>query len=135
MTAPHIDHIGIVVADLAKAVEMLKPLFGDAVRFKDLPEVGLKVAEFRAANVTIELLQYDGRNDGFARAVMGERTGLNHISARVADIGAAMAALGAKGLRVMDGFPRQGAHGQVAFFAPEPTTGLLFEICQPDAGH
>ncbi|MCW5770129.1 MAG: hypothetical protein KIT16_00735 [Rhodospirillaceae bacterium] len=83
----------------------------------------------------MELLQYTGKNDGFARQVMGERTGLNHISARVDDIGAAMAALGAKGLRAMDGFPRQGAHGQVAFFAPEPTTGLLFEICQPDQEH
>ena len=53
----HIDHIGIIVADLEKAAAKLKPLFGDA-SIKEMPEVGLRVAEFHPANVTIELLQY-----------------------------------------------------------------------------
>lgn len=128
-----IDHIGIIVADLEAAVRRLKPLFGDAVEIKELAEVGLRVAEFRAANVTVELLQYTGKNDAFARRVMGERLGLNHVSARVEDVDRALAELRAAGLQPMAGFPRQGAHGRVAFFEPDATTGLLFEICQPDA--
>ena len=128
-----IDHIGIIVADLEAAVRRLKPLFGDAVEIKELAEVGLRVAEFRAANVTVELLQYTGKNDAFARRVMGERLGLNHVSARVEDVDRALAKLRAAGLQPMEGFPRQGAHGRVAFFEPDATTGLLFEICQPDA--
>jgi len=126
-----IDHIGIVVADLEDAVLRLQPLLGGEARIKDLAEVGLRVAEFRAANVTVELLQYTGENDAFARRVMGERLGLNHLSARVDDIGKSLAGLAARGLKPMDGFPRQGAHGQVAFFEPDAVTGLLFEICQP----
>ena len=132
MSGPHIDHIGIVVADLDAAVRRLKPLFGDSIRMKDLADVGLRVAEFRAANVTVELLQYTGKNDAFARQVMGERLGLNHISARVADVERSLAELRAAGLRPMEGFPRQGAHGRVAFFEPDAVSGLLFEICQPD---
>jgi hypothetical protein len=33
----------------------------------------------------------------------------------------------------MEGFPRHGAHGRVAFFeAGAASGGLLFEICQPE---
>jgi methylmalonyl-CoA/ethylmalonyl-CoA epimerase len=132
VSATHIDHIGIVVADLDAAVSRLKPLFGKCIRIKDLVDVGLRVAEFQAANVTVELLQYTGTNDAFARRVMGGRLGLNHVSARVEDVERSLAELRAAGLHPMEGFPRQGAHGRVAFFEPDAVTGLLFEICQPD---
>jgi len=132
MSGTHIDHIGIIVADLDAAVSRLKPLFGDRIRIKDLADVGLRVAEFQADNVTVELLQYTGKDDAFARQVMGDRLGLNHVSARVENVDDALAGLRAAGLRPQAGFPRQGAHGRVAFFEPDPVTGLLFEICQPD---
>ena len=132
MNAPHIDHIGIIVADLEQAIARLGPLFGGAPAVMELAEVGLRVAQFRAANVTVELLQYSGSNDAFARQVMGERLGLNHVSARVEDVDRSLAELRAAGLEPMAGFPRQGAHGRVAFFEPDAVTGLLFEICQPD---
>jgi methylmalonyl-CoA/ethylmalonyl-CoA epimerase len=131
MNAPHIDHIGILVADLDAALARLKPLFGAPARVKLLAEEGLLVAELEAANITIELLQYTGGNDTFARRVMGERLGLNHLSARVPDVELSLLELRAAGLSPMRGFPRQGAHGRVAFFEPDAITGLLFEICQP----
>lgn len=133
MSAPHIDHIGIIVTDLELAIGRLGALFGGAPVVKELADVGLRVAEFHATNVTVELLQYTGTNDAFARRVMGEQIGLNHVSARVEDVDRSLAELRAAGLQPMDGFPRQGAHGRVAFFAPDAVTGLLFEICQPDA--
>ena len=129
--APHIDHVGIVVADLEQAIARLAPLFGAPARRRELTEVGLRVAEFDAANIVIELLQYSETCDGFARRVMGDRLGLNHLSARVADVERSIAELGAAGFAPMPGFPRQGAHGRVAFFEPDAVTGLLFEICQP----
>jgi len=132
VSGTHIDHIGIVVGDLDAAVSRLKPLFGNSVQIKELVDVGLRVAEFQAANVTVELLQYTGTNDAFARQVMGERLGLNHVSARVENVERSLAELRAAGLRPMEGFPRRGAHGRVAFFEPDAVTGLLFEICQPD---
>ena len=134
MSAPHIDHLGIIVADLEQAVARLAPLFGAPARTRELAEVGLRVAEFDCANIVIELLQYTGQGSEFARGVMGERLGLNHLSARVADIKESVASLSAAGLVPMAGFPKQGAHGRVAFFEPDAVTGLLFEVCQPDAG-
>jgi len=131
MSGTHIDHIGIVVADLDRAVAMMTPLLGVAPVTKSLAEVGLRVAEFRAGNITVELLQYTGSNDAMARRVMGERVGLNHISLRVANLESSIAALAQRGLAPMQGFPRDGAHGRVAFFEPDPATGVLFEICEP----
>lgn len=125
-----IDHIGIIVADLESAVAKLGVLFGPAA-IKELPEVGLRVAEFRAANVTIELLQYTQGSE-FARRVMGERTGLNHLSIRVEDAERSIGELRGAGFVPMEGFPRRGAHGRVAFFQPDAASGLLFEVCQPD---
>jgi methylmalonyl-CoA/ethylmalonyl-CoA epimerase len=124
-----IDHIGIIVKDLEAAVARLGVLFGKA-HIKDLPEVGLRVAEFRAANVTVELLQYTGDCE-FARRVMGSRIGLNHLSLHVEDTERSIEELRAAGFVPMQGFPRQGAHGRVAFFEPDAVTGLLFEICKP----
>ena len=131
MTTPYIDHIGIMVADLEQAAAKLRPLFGENVSIRELPEAGLRVAEFHAANVVIELLQYAG-DTAFARGVMGERLGLNHVSARVEDVDRSISELSAAGFKPMPGFPRQGAHGRVAFFEPDAVTGLLFEVCQPD---
>lgn len=133
MSAPEIDHVGIIVADLDRAVTMMTRLFGAGPAYvRDMPEVGLRVAAFRARNIMIELLHYTSAEGGFAREVMGDAPGLNHISARVGDFDAAATELTAAGFRMKPGFPRQGAHGRVAFFEPDPATGLLFEICQPD---
>ena len=132
MSRPRIDHIGLMVADLEAAVERLRPVFGDDVSFKDLPQYELRTATFQTANLAVELLQYTGEA-AFARAVMGNRLGLNHVSAEVADAEASIAALGERGFAVQEGFPADGAHGRVAFFEPDDVTGLLFEICQPYA--
>ena len=130
---PHIDHIGIIVADLDQAIERLRPLFGVPARTRELAEVGLRVAEFDATNVVIELLQYTQGESGFAQQVMGQRLGLNHLSARVTDVEQSITDLRQAGFTPLPGFPRQGAHGRVAFFEPDAVTGLLFEVCQLDA--
>ncbi len=133
MSAPRIDHIGIIVGDLDDAVEAFaKMLPGALVSRRSIPDAGLEVAEFVAANVIVELLCYTDGGDGFGRAVMGSATGVNHLSLSVDDLDAALAALRAGGVEPAAGFPRQGAHGRVAFLPRDPHTGLLFELCQPD---
>jgi len=129
LTRPKIEHIGIIVADLARSVERLRPVFGDDLSWKAMPEHGLRTASFRTANLTIELLQYEGEAS-FAKGVMGTQLGINHVSAQVDDINATTAELADQGFTVQSGFPTDGAHGKVAFFEPDAVTGLLFEICE-----
>jgi len=133
MTVPNVDHIGIIVAALEPAVAALRLVLpGAPVVRRSLPEVGLEVAEFQAANVIIELLQYASAEPGLARRTMGSATGLNHLSISVSDLDASLAALAGDGVRPMEGFPRHGAHGRIAFMQTDPRTGLLVELCQAE---
>lgn len=131
MTPARIDHIGIIVEDLDAAIARFRVLLGTEPVRRDMPDVGLSIAEFRTANVGIELIAYAGEAE-FARRVMGEEAGLNHIAVSVADVEAEARRLRPEGLEPQPGFPRAGAHGEVLFFERDPETGLLLEICRPD---
>ena len=130
---PRIDHLGIIVPDLDPAVARFSRLLeGLTPVRRDLPEVGLRIAEFQTENLNIELIAYDGPAE-FARQVMGNDIGINHLTIQVEDVGQAITRMTDAGLRVQDGFPRRGAHGTVAFFQRDAATGLLLEVCAPDA--
>jgi hypothetical protein len=134
MTAlPRIDHIGIVVESLEPAIAAFQLVMPRAtMRRRSLPDAGLEVAEFHAANIIVELLAYTAHGKGLGRAVMGSEPGVNHLSLQVPDLDGALAALAAEGITPMAGFPRSGAHGRIAFLQRSPHTGLLFELCEPD---
>ncbi|MCC7457704.1 MAG: VOC family protein [Nitrospira sp.] len=133
MTAPRIDHIGIIVDDLEAAVAAFtKMLPGAPVTRRSIPDADLEVVELAAANVIVELLRYTDRGDGFGRAVMGSTNGVNHLSLSVNDLDETLASLRASGVEPAAGFPRRGAHGRVAFLPRDPHTGLLFELCEAD---
>jgi methylmalonyl-CoA epimerase len=127
--APRVDHIGIIVPHLEPAIAKLSRLLeGLLPQRRDLPEVGLRIAEFQTENLNIELIAYDGEAE-FAKKVMGNEKGINHLSLQVEDIDSAIVRVTAAGLRLQEGFPRRGAHGSVAFFERDEATGLLLEIC------
>jgi methylmalonyl-CoA epimerase len=131
VTAPYIDHIGIIVENLDQSVSMFERLFGvRPVSLREMPDVGLRIAHIKAENVDIELIQYLSQEEGVARKAMGSRPGINHISVLVNDVETWSRKFEGQGARVVNGFPRQGSHGQVAFFEPESTQGILLEICE-----
>jgi catechol 2,3-dioxygenase-like lactoylglutathione lyase family enzyme len=135
MIAPAIDHIGIIVADLEAAITAWsRVLPGAPLTRRSLPDVGLEVAEFGAANVCVELLQYAANSD-FARQVMGDEHGLNHVSVSVPDLDGALAALASEGIQPMQGFPRRGSRGQIAFLARDPRLHALVELCDLNKPH
>lgn len=134
MTAPTVDHIGVIVEALEPAIAAMRLMLpGAPLTRRSLPEVGLEVAEFQAANLIVELLQYTSEKPGLARRTMGSATGLNHLSISVPDLEASLASLAAAGVQPLEGFPRGGAHGRIAFMRTDPRTGLLVELCQADS--
>ena len=135
MSAPTIDHIGIFVQNLERSIAIFERLFHlKPSKIKNMPEVGLRIAQLNAANIEIELLQYSGEGENLAKETMGINPGMNHLSLEVMDIKSALKDLEHKGLALMEGFPREGSHGMVAFFKPETTGGILFEICEKANG-
>jgi methylmalonyl-CoA epimerase len=58
-----------------------------------------------------------------------KRSGLHHVCVLVDDIEAALAALKARGVRLLDETPRVGAGGcRVAFIHPKAAGGVLLEL-------
>jgi methylmalonyl-CoA/ethylmalonyl-CoA epimerase len=62
--------------------------------------------------------------------------GLHHVAYRVDDVAAAIAALKAAGVRLIDEAPRPGAHGtRIAFVHPKSTGGVLSELVEEPHAH
>jgi methylmalonyl-CoA/ethylmalonyl-CoA epimerase len=127
-----IDHIGIAVSSVEEALAFYRDALGLVV---DAPE---EVASQRvrahfipAGETAIELLEATADDSPIATYVAKRGPGLHHITLRVDDIAAALAQLKARGVRLIDEAPREGAHGSlVAFIHPASAHGVLVELKQ-----
>ena len=130
MPKPHIDHIGIIVPDIEKALGLLNNLFGvEPSVIKEKEAIGLKLAMVEFENVNLELIQYTDENSSF-KAVLGEPEGVNHVSIQVADMDRTVKRMEESGVKPAQGFPSQGSKGPLAFNRPETALGMLFEMYQ-----
>jgi methylmalonyl-CoA epimerase len=131
-----LDHIGIAVADLPAALAFYRDALGLEVEASEEVQTQRVRAHFLpAGDTTLELLEATGPDSPIAKYLEKRGPGIHHITLRVEDIGAALAQLKAKGVRLIDERPRPGAEGaQVAFIHPSAAHGVLVELKQPAAG-
>jgi len=129
-----LNHVAIVVPDLAGAGAVYRDLLGAAVSAPlDLPEHGVTTVFVTLPNTKIELLHPLGDASPIAQFLARNPSGgMHHLCYEVDDIGAARDRLVAGGARVLgDGQPRPGAHGKpVLFLHPKDFCGTLIEIEQ-----
>ena len=127
-----IDHIGIAVGDLAEALRFYRDALGLEVEGSE--EVGSQRvrAHFVPAGASkLELLEATTPDSTIAKYVGRRGPGLHHITFRVDDLPAALEALKARGVRLIDEVPRPGAeHALVAFVHPSSAHGVLVELKQ-----
>lgn len=130
MSLPRLDHIGIIVEDLDWGIALFESLLDlPPAEIKQMDDAGLRIATLKAENIDIELIQYLDIPDNFGKKTMGTPPGINHIAVRSDDVRATAQRFEKKGVRIMDGFPRAGSHGTVAFFDKKTTGNILLEIC------
>jgi methylmalonyl-CoA/ethylmalonyl-CoA epimerase len=98
---------------------------------------GMKIAFIPIGDSSVELLQDVSGASAIRKFLDKNGEGIHHIAYEVDDINEAVAELKAKGIKLIDETPRQGAHGMaIAFMHPKATHGILMELCQPLAeGH
>jgi methylmalonyl-CoA epimerase len=127
-----IDHIALLVADLA-ASERLYVSLGFGVRYHErVEEQGVDIVGMSAGDSTIELLRPLADDSPLVRFLGDKPSRFHHMAYRVPNLVAELARLKALGIRLIDEKPRRGAHGnQIAFIHPSATGGTLIEICQP----
>lgn len=123
-------HAGIVVEDLERAIGEWERLFGLHVTDRWESPAGVRAAFFELHGTRLELVQYTGPIVERFGPVLARREGIHHLCFRVDDLAAALREVAARGLRVVPGFPVDGAHGRIAFLEPEPETGLIAELCE-----
>ena len=126
-----IDHIGIVVQNLEKAMGTYAEALGlDCVRQTEIEDVGLKIAVLRAGDLFVELLEYRDQESGMVKSLKGDQKGLNHICYAVEQFDKTMERLKAEGFQLIEGFPRKGVHGRIAFFIPPHSQEERIEILE-----
>lgn len=128
-----IDHVAICVEDTDEAIAKYKQVFGLD------PDVREVVASQKTeatllpiGDTSLELISPKG-NEGLVKFLQKRGPGLHHIAVEVEGIEAALAALKALGIPLVDETPRKGARGhKVAFLHPKATGGVLVELVEPD---
>jgi LAO/AO transport system kinase len=129
-TSVPLDHVGIAVDDARGLVALFLDLFGMTA---DAPEeIGSHRVRFvESGAATIELVEPLAPDSPVARFLGAHGTALHHLCLSVPDIDAALVALKARGVRLVDETARPGARGaRVAFLHPSSTAGILIELKQ-----
>ena len=127
-----LNHVAIVVPDLAAAAAQYRELLGARVSAAQAqPAHGVSTVFVELPNTKIELLHPLGADSPVAAFLERHPAGgMHHLCYEVADIRAARDRLLAAGARVLgDGEPRPGAHERpVLFLHPKDFGGTLIEL-------
>jgi methylmalonyl-CoA/ethylmalonyl-CoA epimerase len=133
VTIKRIDHVGVVVENLAAALSVYRDALGLVVSKQEtIPEQEVKMAFLPSGDTEIELLEPIHPDSGIGRYLARRGEGLHHICLEVDDLQATLAELKARGTQLIDETPRRGAYGQVAFIHPKGAHGVLIELLQRD---
>jgi methylmalonyl-CoA epimerase len=125
-----VDHIGIIVRDLDKAIKVYSEALGLKLKMTEvLEEYQVKIAFIPVGETLIELIEPLG--PGRAQQFLKEHgEGLHHICFRVTDIDKTLGRVGKK-LTLRDKKPRPGAAGsRIAFLDPASIFNVETELAE-----
>jgi methylmalonyl-CoA/ethylmalonyl-CoA epimerase len=132
-----IDHVGIAVADMDKALQFYTETFGlRCVHQETNHEQGVREAMLAAgpddAGPRVQLLAPATPDSAIARFLDRHGPGLQQLAYTVRDVEATSAALRERGVRLLYDTPRRGTAGsRINFVHPKDAGGVLVELVQP----
>lgn len=132
-----IDHVGVAVEDIDAALSLYRDVLTMPLVHREVvDEQGVEAVLLDVGESHVELLAPLGPDTPVGKFLAKKGPGLHHVAYGVEDIDAALDALKAAGVRLIDETPRIGIRGsRVAFVHPASTGGVLTEIVQPAEGH
>lgn len=127
-----LDHIGIAVETLDRGFEFYKALGFTEMETEEVPSEKTKTGFLKLGNrATLELLEPMSDDSVIKKYLEKRGPGIHHICLRVKGIDAVVESLKAKGVRMINEKPKDGAHGcRVAFIHPAATGGVLIELSE-----
>jgi methylmalonyl-CoA/ethylmalonyl-CoA epimerase len=127
---PRIAHVGIAVPDIAEAIAFYRDVLGLEPHPAETAD-GAIIVSLPFGESEVELLAPRDPHGPIARFLDRRGPGIHHVCYRVADLDSALAACRAKGYRLIDEVPRNGAGGRrIAFVHPKATAGILLELTE-----
>ncbi len=130
-----IDHIGIAVNSLAKAVPAFSAILGrNPSDEQEVPSEHVRVVFFGDPPGRVELLEAMDEHSPVARHIARRGPGVHHICFTTPELESALQRAEAEGLEVIEPRIRIGADGKrIAFFHPRSTSGVLIELVEQDS--
>ena len=126
-----VSHIGIMVRDLDRAIESYTKGLGlELEGRKEIPELKLRIGFVRVGPLEIELLEFSDPALPIPKAIRAGHYGLSHVSFEVRHLDQTVKELETKGFTLLEGFPRQGAHGRIAFVVPPHSPEERIELLE-----
>ena len=127
-----LNHVSIVVPDIAAAARQLNEKYGLAVGPRmENPEQGVRLAYVELGNASIELMEPSRPDSPVAKFLArNPKGGIHHFSLGVDDLNETTQALGEHGVRILgDGKAQHNvAGGRIAFIHPSDFLGALVEL-------
>ena len=132
MKPTHIEHIGIAVENLEKAIAFYEDTFGfKCYSVEEVKDQKVKTAFFKVGQTKIELLESTDPEGPIGKFIEKKGQGVHHIAFAVDDLSADLEELKDSGVRLIDTQARKGAEGlNIAFLHPKSTFGVLTELCE-----
>lgn len=129
-----IDHLGIAVESIAAARGFYEALGLRVAHEETVEHEQVRTAMIPVGDSRIELLEPLQEDSAVGRFLKKRGAGLHHVALHVDDIAATLAALKARGARLISEEVQVGVGGHLYFFVhPSSAGGVLLEICQdPD---
>jgi methylmalonyl-CoA/ethylmalonyl-CoA epimerase len=144
-----LHHVAIVVPSIAAARPVWEGALGLTVPGGDsgdpdgsdptrgvehVPDQRVNVLVLWAGEQRIELVEPASPDSPVTKFLAQSGGGLHHLAWRVDSVSAAIEALLAAGVRMLDTHPRPGSHGTwLAFVHPKATNGVLMELVEDPA--
>lgn len=127
-----LDHVAIALSSIATALPTYELLAGaTGSEPEHVPGQQVNVVFVGAGEGRLELIEPTSPDSPVGRFLERRGPGLHHIAYRVADLEATLREFEARGLRLIDSRPREGAHGRrVAFVHPSAMHGVLVELIE-----
>jgi len=131
MNISHIEHIGIAVNDLNRAIKYYEELLGTkCYAVEEVKDQKVKTAFFKVGETKIELLESTAPDGPIAKFIDKRGEGIHHLAFAVDDADKSLDEMDKKGVRVIDKVSRKGAEGlDIGFLHPKSTFGVLTELC------
>lgn len=132
MKPTHIEHIGIAVKSLDKAIPFYEKVFGlKCYAIEEVADQKVKTAFFKVGDTKIELLESTDSEGPIGKFIEKKGEGIHHMAFAVEGLDECLKEAEAQGVRLIDKQPRKGAEGlNIAFLHPKSTFGVLTELCE-----